>query len=286
MNIQDQIFDKAFVDGKYDKLLFIDSLQPVLGEQALNENETTLLSFLVQQYNDKGTKDLTLLDLIEELQTNKTNSSSLSLLTKIKDNAEINNQLLTYQAEKKKENRKWIIGLIVLALLAALFLAWKFNYIKLPTGSAHGGNMAVIDVDMLAYSATSHVIGKNLNPAQSQEFANQYRDQLQQLVESYLDKGYILVNRKFVYAYSRDNDITYDLLNDLGIKPVDDSEYKTKYSGSERYDVLRNYATTAINDTANEAVNEQQSQFNNRAEQQLNTAEIMTNADGQSIDVE
>lgn len=286
MNIQDQIFDKSIVDGKYDKQLFIESLKPVLGEQTLNEDETTLLKFLVQQYNDKGTKDLSLLDLIEELRSNKTNSSSLSLLTKIKDNTLINNQILSFQAEKQKENRKWIIGLIVLALLAALFLAWKFNYIKLPTGSAHGGNMAVIDVDMLAYSATSHVIGKKLNSAQSQEFANQYRDQLQKMVESYLDKGYILVNRKFVYAYSRDNDITYDLLNDLGIKPVDDSEYKTKYSGSERYNVLRNFASTAINDTANEALDEKQAQFNNRAEQQLNTAEIMTNADGQAIDVE
>lgn len=286
MNIQDKIFDTALVDGKYEKLPFIQSFHPVIGSEPLTENETTLINFLVQEYNDKNINDLTLLDFIQKLQSNQSNSAALSLITKIKSNDEINSQLLEYQEQRKKDNRKWIIGFILFALLAALFLAWKFNYIKLPIGSSHGGNMAVIDVDMLAYSATTHVINKNLGPDQSQVFANQYRDQLQTLVESYLDKGYILVNRKYVYAYSRDNDITYDLLNELGIKPVDDSEFKTKYSGSARYDVLRNYAATAITETAQEAASEQQVQFNNQAQQQLNSAEIMTNADGQSIDVE
>ncbi|MDD2944316.1 MAG: hypothetical protein PHG15_00595 [Acinetobacter sp.] len=286
MNIQDKIFNKALVDGKYDKQQFIQTFHLVIGSEPLTENETTLINFLVQEYNDKNINDLTLLNFIEKLQSSNSNSAALSLITKIKDNTEINSQLLAYQEQKKKDNRKWIIGFFILALLAALFLAWKFNYIKLPTGSAHGGNMAVIDVDMLAYSATTHVINKNLGPEQSQVFANQYRDQLQALVEDYLDKGYILVNRKYVYAYSRNNDITYDLLNQLGIKPVDDSEFKTKYSGTARYDVLRNYAAAAISDTAQEAEGEQQAQFNNQAQQQLNSAEIMTNADGQSIDVE
>lgn len=286
MNIQDQIFDTAFVNGQYDKNLFIEKIHSITGPEPLTENETTLISFLVQEYNDKNIRDITLVQFIQKLQSNTSNSAALSLLTKIKDNPEINAQWKQYQEEKKKDNRKWIIGLVIFAVLVSLFLAWKFNYLKLPSLSAKGGNVAVIDVEMLATSATTHVMNANLNPNQSQEFANQYRDQLQSLVEDYLDKGYILVNRNNVYAYSRDNDITYDLLDDLGIKPVDESELKTKYSGKARYDVLRNYAATTISDTAQEAINEQQVNFNAQAEQQLNSAEIITNANGQSIDVE
>ena len=70
MNIQDQIFDKAFVDGKYDKSLFIECLQPVIDVQTLTENETTLLNFLVQEYNDKKVKDLTFLQFFDELKSN------------------------------------------------------------------------------------------------------------------------------------------------------------------------------------------------------------------------
>lgn len=286
MNIQDQIFDTALINGQYDKKLFIEQIQSVTGPEPLTENEVTLISFLVQEYNDKNIRDITLVQFIQKLQSNTSNSAALSLLTKIKDNPEINAQWKQYQEEKKKDNRKWIIGLVIFTVLVSLFLAWKFNYLKFPSLSAKGGNVAVIDVEMLATSATTHVINANLNPNQSQEFANQYRDQLQNLVEGYLDKGYILVNRNNVYAYSRDNDITYDLLDELGIKPVDESELKTKYSGTARYDVLRNYAATTITDTALEAINEQQMNFNNQAEQQLNSAEIMTNANGQSIDVE
>lgn len=286
MNIQDQIFDKAFVDGKYDKTLFIECLQPVIDVQSLTENETTLLNFLVQEYNDKKVKDLTFLQFFDELKANSTNSAALGLITKIKDNSEINAQLQQHQEQKKKDNRKWIIGFVILALLVSIFFAWKLNYIKLPSFSSSGGNVAVIDVDMLAHSATSHVIDKNLTPEQSQAFANQYRDQLEVLVENYLDKGYILVNRNFVYAYSRDNDITYDILDDLGIKPIDNGEFSTKYSGSQRYDVLRNFASSVITQTGQEAATQQQTQFNNQAEKQLDSAQIMTNENGQSIDVE
>lgn len=286
MNIQDKIFDIALVNGQYDKNLFIEKIHSITGSEPLTENEITLISFLVQEYNDKNIRDITLVQFIQKLQSNTSNSAALSLLTKIKDNTEINAQWKQYEEEKKKDNRKWIIGLVIFAVLASLFLAWKFNYLKLPSLSAKGGNVAVIDVEMLATSATTHVMNANLSPNQSQEFANQYRDQLQNLVENYLDKGYILVNRNNVYAYSRDNDITYDLLDDLGIKPVDESELKTKYSGKARYDVLRNYAATTISDTANEAINEQQMNFNAQAEQQLNSSEIITNANGQSIDVD
>lgn len=290
MKLTDQIFLKALVENSvvpiFEKNSFIKQLKEVTGIKELTENEETLLSFFIQEYNEKSIVGLSLLNLIEKLKSTKSNSAALSLLSKIESNSDIKAQIDEYNELRKKSNRKWIIGFIIFLIVAILFVCWKYNYIKLPGVSKSGGNVLVIDVDLLAQSATSHVINSALSPEQSQQFANQYRDSLQKEVESYLDKGYVILNRINVYAYSRDQDITYEILDRMGIKPVDDSELKTKYSGSQRYDVLRNYAIANIDDVAREALDEKQAVFNQQAEQQLDKAQIMTNENGQSIDVE
>lgn len=287
MNINDQIFSEAkSADGKYEKAKVLSIINDLVGENKLDDGDETLINFMIQECNDHGKTDLSLLQFANYITSHKSNLASKSVMLKLNQNPDFKSQYETYLREKAKSNRKFFGALIFVLALSAVLLLWKFDYLKNPFSSSSAGGIVVLDVDKLAYSATAHLMEKKMTPEATQAYGNDYRKALAAIIESYLDDGYVIVNRYNVYAYGKKQDITEDVLKKLGLPVVEDEEYQTKYNSGQRYDVLKNFATANISSEAEKFLNDKQSQFNNTAQVSLDKADVITGDNGQSIDLE
>ncbi|WP_436658755.1 hypothetical protein [Acinetobacter sp. P1(2025)] len=285
MNINDKIFEDAYVDGKYDKTKFLQIIQGVVSPETLSEGEETVVNFSVQELNDAKKTNISLLDFVDYLKKNKTNLSYKVLVSKISSNLNIKDQLHEYYSKKEKENRYWTIGFGVFILAAVLGVLNYLGYLKLPSFSS-GSKVIVINMDKLATSATVDAVHKKLSAEQSQEYANKYRDNLRRVIEGYTDRGYVVMDRSAIYAVNDDQDVTLDILKEMGIPPVSPNEFDINYNSVQKYDALRNFSNANIGQVAQQAQTDSLFKANQAAEQQLQQSDVMTNPNGQSIDVE
>lgn len=286
LNIKNPIFESAYIDSQYSKAEVIETIDSFITPEKLNESDETVLGGVLFTINDSGIKNLTLLQLIKKIELNKTNASK-ALLAKIYSVAEIKSQIDLIKEENRKENRKLIIGSCILVSILALILAYKYNLIKMPVSPAtEGAKVVVLDTARLAYSATVPYMSKQLTPEQAQQVSLQYRDNLQKVVREYTDNGYIIINRSAVYVTSETNDITDQVIKSLGFEPVERERFDADYSNQEKYEVLKTFAQTNVSDYETAALNDANQAINAQAEQQLNNAELITDSNGQSIDIE
>ena len=285
-NIKAPIFEAAFEDGAYSKPKVIEILNETIQPEKLNETDETVLGAVLFSINDSALKNLNIIQLIQKIELNKTNASK-ALVAKILTNPDIHSQMSEYKAQKSKENRKWIIGFFIIVAAIGLILANKFNLIKLPISPAkEGAKVVVLDTGRLAYSATIPYMDKQLTPDQAQAISIEYKQNLQREIKKYVDNGYIIINKSSVYVTSESNDITDQLIKNLGLKPVDREKFDADYSNQQKYDVLKNFAQLNVGDYEAQALNDANKAINQQAEQQLNSAEVITDSDGQSIDLQ
>lgn len=285
-NIKAPIFEAAFEDGAYSKPKVIEILNETIQPEKLNETDETVLGAVLFSINDSALKNLNIIQLIQKIELNKTNASK-ALVAKILTNPDIHSQMSEYKAQKSKENRKWIIGFFIIVGVLGLILANKFNLIKLPISPAkEGAKVVVLDTGRLAYSATIPYMNKQLTPDQAQAISIEYKQNLQKEIKKYVDNGYIIINKSSVYVTSESNDITDQLIKNLGLKPVDREKFDADYSNQQKYDVLKNFAQLNVGDYEAQALNDANKAINQQAEQQLNSAEVITDSDGQSIDLQ
>ena len=159
--------------------------------------------------------------------------------------------------------------------------------IKLPISPAkEGAKVVVLDTGRLAYSATIPYMDKVLTPDQPQKVSLKYKQDLQKQLNKYVDNGYIIINKSAVYVTSETNDITDQLIKDLGFKPVDREKFDADYSNQQKYDVLKNFAQINVGEYEVKALDDANKALNQQAEQALNSAEVITDSDGQSIDLQ
>lgn len=285
-NIKSPIFEAAFEDGAYSKPKVIQILNETIQPEKLNETDETVLGAVLFSINDSALKNLNIIQLIQKIELNKTNASK-ALVAKILTNPDIHSQMTEYKAQKSKENRKWIIGFFIIVAAIGLILANKFNLIKLPISPAkEGAKVVVLDTGRLAYSATIPYMDKQLTPDQAQAISIEYKQNLQREIKKYVDNGYIIINKSSVYVTSESNDITDQLIKNLGLKPVDREKFDADYSNQQKYDVLKSFAQLNVGDYEAQALNDANKAINQQAEQQLNSAEVITDSDGQSIDLQ
>lgn len=285
-SIKSPIFEAAFEDGAYSKPKVIEILNETIQPEKLNETDETVLGAVLFSINDSALKNLNIIQLIQKIELNKTNASK-ALVAKILTNPDIHSQMSEYKAQKSKENRKWIIGFFIIVAAICLILANKFNLIKLPISPAkEGAKVVVLDTGRLAYSATIPYMDKQLTPDQAQAISIEYKQNLQREIKKYVDNGYIIINKSSVYVTSESNDITDQLIKNLGFKPVDREKFDADYSNQQKYDVLKNFAQLNVGDYEAQALNDANKAINQQAEQQLNNAEVITDSDGQSIDLQ
>ncbi len=285
-NIKAPIFEAAFEDGAYSKPKVIAILNETIQPEKLNDSDETVLGSVLFSINDSALKNLNIVQLIQKIELNKTNASK-ALVAKILSNPDIHAQMNEYKAQKSKENRKWIIGFFIIVGVLGLILANKFNLIKLPISPAkEGAKVVVLDTGRLAYSATIPYMNKQLTPDQAQAISIEYKQNLQKEIKKYVDNGYIIINKSSVYVTSESNDITDQLIKNLGLKPVDREKFDADYSNQQKYDVLKNFAQLNVGDYEAQALNDANKAINQQAEQQLNSAEVITDSDGQSIDLQ
>jgi len=285
-NIKTPIFEAAFEDGAYSKPKVIEILNETIQPEKLNETDETVLGAVLFSINDSALKNLNIIQLIQKIELNKTNASK-ALVAKILTNPDIQSQMTEYKAQKSKENRKWIIGFFIIVAAIGLILANKFNLIKLPISPAkEGAKVVVLDTGRLAYSATIPYMDKQLTPDQAQAISIEYKQNLQREIKKYVDNGYIIINKSSVYVTSESNDITDQLIKNLGLKPVDREKFDADYTSQQKYDVLKNFAQLNVGDYEAQALNDANKAINQQAEQQLNSAEVITDSDGQSIDLQ
>jgi len=285
-NIKTPIFEAAFEDGAYSKPKVIEILNETIQPEKLNETDETVLGAVLFSINDSALKNLNIIQLIQKIELNKTNASK-ALVAKILTNPDIHSQMTEYKAQKSKENRKWIIGFFIIVAAIGLILANKFNLIKLPISPAkEGAKVVVLDTGRLAYSATIPYMDKQLTPDQAQAISIEYKQNLQREIKKYVDNGYIIINKSSVYVTSESNDITDQLIKNLGLKPVDREKFDADYTSQQKYDVLKNFAQLNVGDYEAQALNDANKAINQQAEQQLNSAEVITDSDGQSIDLQ
>lgn len=285
-SIKSPIFEAAFEDGAYSKPKVIEIINETIQPEKLNETDETVLGAVLFSINDSALKNLNIIQLIQKIELNKTNASK-ALVAKILTNSDIHSQMTEYKAQKSKENRKWIIGFFIIVAAIGLILANKFNLIKLPISPAkEGAKVVVLDTGRLAYSATIPYMDKQLTPDQSQAISIEYKQNLQKEIKKYVDNGYIIINKSSVYVTSESNDITDQLIKNLGFKPVDREKFDADYSNQQKYDVLKNFAQLNVGDYEAQALNDANAAINQQAEQQLNNAEVITDSDGQSIDLQ
>ncbi|MFX2257892.1 hypothetical protein V6380_14070 [Acinetobacter variabilis] len=285
-NIKTPIFEAAFEDGAYSKPKVIEILNETIHPEKLNETDETVLGAVLFSINDSALKNLNIIQLIQKLELNKTNASK-ALVAKILTNPDIHSQMTEYKAQKSKENRKWIIGFFIIVAAIGLILANKFNLIKLPISPAkEGAKVVVLDTGRLAYSATIPYMDKQLTPDQAQAISIEYKQNLQREIKKYVDNGYIIINKSSVYVTSESNDITDQLIKNLGLKSVDREKFDADYTNQQKYDVLKNFAQLNVGDYEAQALNDANKSINQQAEQQLNSAEVITDSDGQSIDLQ
>lgn len=285
-NIKTPIFEAAFEDGAYSKPKVIEILNETIQPEKLNETDETVLGAVLFSINDSALKNLNIIQLIQKIELNKTNASK-ALVAKILTNPDIQSQMNEYKAQKSKENRKWIIGFFIIVAAIGLILANKFNLIKLPISPAkEGAKVVVLDTGRLAYSATIPYMDKELTPDQAQKVSLKYKQDLQKQLNKYVDNGYIIINKSAVYVTSETNDITDQLIKDLGFKPVDREKFDADYSNQQKYDVLKNFAQINVGEYEVKALDDANKALNQQAEQALNSAEVITDSDGQSIDLQ
>lgn len=285
-SIKSPIFEAAFEDGAYSKPKVIEIINETIQPEKLNETDETVLGAVLFSINDSALKNLNIIQLIQKIELNKTNASK-ALVAKILTNPDIHSQMTEYKAQKSKENRKWIIGFFIIVAAIGLILANKFNLIKLPISPAkEGAKVVVLDTGRLAYSATIPYMDKQLTPDQAQAISIEYKQNLQREIKKYVDNGYIIINKSSVYVTSESNDITDQLIKNLGFKPVDREKFDADYSNQQKYDVLKNFAQLNVGDYEAQALNDANKAINQQAEQQLNSAEVITDSDGQSIDLQ
>lgn len=285
-NIKTPIFEAAFEDGAYSKPKVIEILNETIQPEKLNDSDETVLGSVLFSINDSALKNLNIVQLIQKIELNKTNASK-ALVAKILSNPDIHAQMNEYKAQKSKENRKWIIGFFIIVGAIGLILANKFNLIKLPISPAkEGAKVVVLDTGRLAYSATIPYMNKQLTPDQAQAISIEYKQNLQKEIKKYVDNGYIIINKSSVYVTSESNDITDQLIKNLGLKPVDREKFDADYSNQQKYDVLKNFAQLNVGDYEAQALDDANKAINQQAEQQLNSAEVITDSDGQSIDLQ
>ena len=285
-SIKSPIFEAAFEDGAYSKPKVIEILNETIQPEKLNETDETVLGAVLFSINDSALKNLNIIQLIQKIELNKTNASK-ALVAKILTNPDIHSQMTEYKAQKSKENRKWIIGFFIIVAAIGLILANKFNLIKLPISPAkEGAKVVVLDTGRLAYSATIPYMDKQLTPDQAQAISIEYKQNLQREIKKYVDNGYIIINKSSVYVTSESNDITDQLIKNLGLKPVDREKFDADYSNQQKYDVLKNFAQLNVGDYEAQALDDANKAINQQAEQQLNSAEVITDSDGQSIDLQ
>ncbi len=285
-NIKAPIFEAAFEDGAYSKPKVIAILNETIQPEKLNDSDETVLGSVLFSINDSALKNLNIVQLVQKIELNKTNASK-ALVAKILSNPDIHAQMNEYKAQKSKENRKWIIGFFIIVGVLGLILANKFNLIKLPISPAkEGAKVVVLDTGRLAYSATIPYMNKQLTPDQAQAISIEYKQNLQKEIKKYVDNGYIIINKSSVYVTSESNDITDQLIKNLGLKPVDREKFDADYSSQQKYDVLKNFAQLNVGDYEAQALNDANKAINQQAEQQLNSAEVITDSDGQSIDLQ
>lgn len=285
-NIKSPIFEAAFEDGAYSKHKVIAILNEIIQPEKLNDSDETVLGSVLFSINDSALKNLNIVQLIQKIELNKTNASK-ALVAKILSNPDIHSQMNEYKAQKSKENRKWIIGFFIIVGAIGLILANKFNLIKLPISPAkEGAKVVVLDTGRLAYSATIPYMNKQLTPDQAQAISIEYKQNLQKEIKKYVDNGYIIINKSSVYVTSESNDITDQLIKNLGLKPVDREKFDADYSNQQKYDVLKNFAQLNVGDYEAQALDDANKAINQQAEQQLNSAEVITDSEGQSIDLQ
>ncbi len=285
-NIKAPIFEAAFEDGAYSKPKVIAILNETIQPEKLNDSDETVLGSVLFSINDSALKNLNIVQLVQKIELNKTNASK-ALVAKILSNPDIHAQMNEYKAQKSKETRKWIIGFFIIVGVLGLILANKFNLIKLPISPAkEGAKVVVLDTGRLAYSATIPYMNKQLTPDQAQAISIEYKQNLQKEIKKYVDNGYIIINKSSVYVTSESNDITDQLIKNLGLKPVDREKFDADYSSQQKYDVLKNFAQLNVGDYEAQALNDANKAINQQAEQQLNSAEVITDSDGQSIDLQ
>lgn len=286
VNIKSPIFESALDGEVYSKVKSIELLNDIIHPEILNDSDETVLGAVLFAINDKGLKNLNIIKLIQAIEMNKTNASK-ALVGKILSNQSINNQVNEHKEQTKKENRKWIIGFLILILILGLLLANKFKLINIPLSPAkEGAKVVVLDTGRLAYSATIPYMDKELTPDQAQKISMQYKQNLQKHINKYIENGYIIINKSSVYVTSETNDITDQLIKDLGFKPVDREKFDADYTNQQKYDVLKNFAQSNVGDYETKALDEANQALNQQAEQQLNNAEVITDSSGQSIDLQ
>lgn len=286
LDIKKPVFEDAFIDGSYSKSKMVEMINEIINPEILNESDETILGSVLFSINDSGAKNLNIVQLISKIELNKTNASK-SLVAKIQSNQNIHNQMVKYKEEKRKENRKWFWGLIVTTGVIGLLIAFKFNYLKFPISSAkEGAKVVVLDTARLAYSATAPYMNAQISPDQAQKISIQYRENLQREIKKYVDNGYIIIHRSNVYVTSESNDITDTLIKNLGLKPVGREQFDADYTNEQKYNVLKNFAQLNLSNYEGAALEDANKQFNDQAEQQLNNAQVITNNEGQSIDLE
>lgn len=286
ISINSPIFEETKEDGIYNKNKIVRLINDLIEPEKLNESDETVLGGVLLSINDSGTNNLSLIQLINKIELNKTNASK-ALIEKLYSNQSIRLQISEYKKAKSKENRKWIIWLLIIIAFIGLFLAYKFNLIKLPISPAkEGAKVVVLDTARLAYSATVPYMNMELSPDQAQKISIQYRNNLQNEIKKYVDNGYIIINRSNVYVTSESNDITDKLIKDLGLKPIDREKFDADYSNQQKYDVLKNFAQLNVGDYENAALNDANRTLNEQAQKQLDNSQIITNNEGQSIDLE
>ena len=280
LDIKKPVFEDAFIDGSYSKSKMVEMINEIINPEILNESDETILGSVLFSINDSGAKNLNIVQLISKIELNK-------LVAKIQSNQNIHNQMVKYKEEKRKENRKWFWGLIVTTGVIGLLIAFKFNYLKFPISSAkEGAKVVVLDTARLAYSATAPYMNAQISPDQAQKISIQYRENLQREIKKYVDNGYIIIHRSNVYVTSESNDITDTLIKNLGLKPVGREQFDADYTNEQKYNVLKNFAQLNLSNYEGAALEDANKQFNDQAEQQLNNAQVITNNEGQSIDLE
>lgn len=286
LNIKSPIFESAYIDGRYSKPVVIDTINSFITPDKLNDSDETVLGSVLFTINDSNTKNISLYYLIKKIELSKTNASK-ALLAKIYTVQEIKLQLDSINEENRKENRKFIILACFFVAALVLGLAYKYDLLKSPMSAAsEGAKVVVLDTARLAYSATVPYMNKQLTPEQAQQVSLQYRDNLQTVIKKYTDNGYIIINRSSVYVTSEKNDITDQVIKALGFKSVDREKFDADYTNEQKYEVLKSFAQSNVSNYEAAALNDANQALNSQAEQQLNNAEVITDSNGQSIDIE
>lgn len=287
MNIQQPLFEKAFIDGKYSKPEFVEILNELITPETLSETDEVVLGSVLFSINDASTNQLNIINLIRFINLNNTNAAKL-LTQKILLNPQIKSEYDSYKATNKKKQRKWAIGYSGLLLVVACAVGYKTGYIKLPVPTAtDGAKVVVIDTARLAYAASVPYINQNISPEQAQQISIQYRDSLQREIQSYVDKGYIIINRSSVYVTSPKNDITDNVIKAVGLKPIGIDRFDADYTNEQKYNVLKSFAQSHVSDYEQAVLAERTNELNKAAEAQIDKENIIVDeTTGQSIDLQ